>query len=98
MDYFVVEGNKEAAEAFSAECGIVPDMDLQEMDVRTQIRDALLAGDVVTAIERVNELNPEVRIQGVERKSFFMHHAKRSSPCGVKKPNHHLSTDRRQPR
>lgn len=95
MDYFVVEGHKDAAEAFSAESGIVPDMDLPSMEVRIATRDALLQGDVVAAMEITNELNPEVRAHP-RRKEDPLHAPRRAAcRCAEYKPNHHLSTDRR---
>lgn len=95
MDYFVVEGHKDAAEAFSAESGIVPDMDLPSMEVRIATRDALLQGDVVAAMEITNELNPEVRARP-RRKEDPLHAPRRAAcRCAEYKPNHHLSTDRR---
>lgn len=61
MDYFVIEGHREAAETFSAETGLQPEVDLASMQARIHTGEALRRGDVVGAIESVNELNPEVR-------------------------------------
>ena len=61
MDYLVIEGYKTAAEEFSKEAEISEPVDLQNIEDRTTIREALQRGDVEEAIVRVNDLNPEVR-------------------------------------
>jgi hypothetical protein len=61
MDYLVVEGYKEAAENFAREAGMNPQMDFESIQNRMTIRNAIQAGDIVEAIERVNDLDPEVR-------------------------------------
>ena len=61
MDYLVIEGYKTAAEEFSREAELSPPVDLQSIEDRTIIREALQRGDVEEAITRVNELDPEVR-------------------------------------
>lgn len=60
MDYLVIEGYKTAAEEFSKEAEISEPVDLQNIEDRTTIREALQRGDVEEAIVRVNDLNPEV--------------------------------------
>lgn len=62
MNYLVVEGYKDAAEQFSVESGLAPTVDLQSIQERMDIRHAIQSGDVDTAIDLVNDLNPEVRI------------------------------------
>lgn len=61
MDYLVVEGYKEAAQNFSLEAGLTPQVDLESIHNRKTIRRAIQRGDVEDAIGRVNELDPEVR-------------------------------------
>lgn len=61
MDYLVVEGYKSAAEEFSRETGIPSAVELATIESRMCIREAVQRGDVEEAIERVNDLNPEVR-------------------------------------
>ncbi|EJD03988.1 uncharacterized protein FOMMEDRAFT_146087 [Fomitiporia mediterranea MF3/22] len=60
MDYLVVEGYKSAAEEFSKEAEVSPDVDFRTIEDRTVIREALQRGDVEEAIMRVNELDPEI--------------------------------------
>ena len=63
MDYLVIEGYKSAAEEFSQEANLTPPVDFESIESRMDIREALQRGDVEDAIIRVNDLNPEVRIQ-----------------------------------
>lgn len=60
MDYLVIEGYKDAAERFSSESGLNPQVDLESIENRMIIRSAIQRGDVEDAIGRVNELDPEV--------------------------------------
>ncbi|KAG8856578.1 hypothetical protein FRB96_006338 [Tulasnella sp. 330] len=60
MDYLVVEGYKSAAEEFSRETGIPSAVELATIESRMCIREAVQRGDVEEAIERVNDLNPEI--------------------------------------
>lgn len=60
MDYLVIEGYKDAAERFSSESGLSPQVDLESIENRMKIRSAIQRGDVEDAIGRVNELDPEV--------------------------------------
>jgi len=60
MDYLVIEGFKSAAETFSVEANIPPTVDLNSIESRMSIREALQRGDIEDAIARVNDLNPEV--------------------------------------
>ena len=60
MNYLVIEGYKDAAEQFSLESGLEPTIDLESIQERMEIRHAIQSGDVDTAIELVNDVNPEV--------------------------------------
>jgi len=60
MDYLVIEGYREAAENFSRESGLQPPVELDTIEERTMIRNAICRGDIDEAINRTNELNPEV--------------------------------------
>jgi len=60
MDYLVIEGFKTAAEEFSKEAGLASPVDLDSIESRMNIREALQRGDVGEAITRVNDLNPEI--------------------------------------
>ena len=46
---------------FMAESGTQPGVDLPAITDRMQIRKALQSGNIEDAIDRVNDLNPEVR-------------------------------------
>lgn len=63
-NYLFTEGYRDAAENFSREAGISPAIDLDSIESRMEIRRAVQRGDVVSATELVNELDPEV--------SFFL--------------------------
>ncbi|KAI0348368.1 hypothetical protein BDW22DRAFT_1350556 [Trametopsis cervina] len=60
MDYLVIEGFKSAAEEFGREAGMTAPVDLESIESRMNIREALQRGDVTEAITRVNDLNPEI--------------------------------------
>lgn len=61
MNYLVTaEGFKEAAEKFRIESGIQPSMDLDQLDERIKIRDAIQNGRIQEAISLVNSLHPEL--------------------------------------
>ncbi|XP_005096701.1 glucose-induced degradation protein 8 homolog [Aplysia californica] len=60
MNYLVTEGFKEAAEKFSAESGISPTVNLDTLDDRIRIREAILEGRVMEAISLINSLYPEL--------------------------------------
>lgn len=64
MDYLVIEGYKDAAQRFSTESGLNPQVDLESIENRMIIRSAIQRGDVEDAIGRVNELDPEVSTKG----------------------------------
>ena len=60
MDYLVSHGCPLAAQKFAAEANIQPLPDLDSITQRVEIREAIHSGDIQTAIEKINELNPEV--------------------------------------
>ncbi|GAB6031662.1 Glucose-induced degradation complex subunit [Chamberlinius hualienensis] len=60
MNYLVTEGFKEAAEKFQLESGIKPSFDLEKLDERIKIRDAIQSGHIQEAIAMVNNLHPEL--------------------------------------
>ncbi|CAG8717223.1 5761_t:CDS:2, partial [Acaulospora colombiana] len=49
-------------ETFSQECGLSPSIDVDSIQDRMNIRNAIQNGNVEEAIERVNDLNPEQRL------------------------------------
>ena len=60
MDYLVNEGYPAAAQKFASEANIAPCGDSDGIQQRVDIRTAIHAGDIQLAIERINELRPEV--------------------------------------
>lgn len=60
MNYLVTEGFKEAAEKFQLESGVNPTVDLNSLDNRIQIRDAIMNGRIQEATALVNQLHPEL--------------------------------------
>ena len=55
-----VQGYVDAAEIFHKEADTKPGVDLAAITDRMEIRKAVQSGDIQQAIERVNDLNPEV--------------------------------------
>lgn len=60
MNYLVTEGFKEAAEKFSIESGIQPSVDLNSLDDRINIRQAIMDGRIMEATALINSLYPEL--------------------------------------
>lgn len=77
MDYLVIGGYKTAAELFAREADVSPPVDLQSIESRMCIREALQRGDVQDAITRVNDLNPEVRVFSIRSGQDYTSHAPR---------------------
>lgn len=64
MDYLIREGYPSAAQKFALEANIQPTIDLESIQERVEIRTAIYGGDIQSAIEKINELNPQVRLSG----------------------------------
>lgn len=56
----ISEGFKEAAEKFQQESGVKPSVELDSMDDRIRIRDAIQNGRIEEAKNLVNQLHPEL--------------------------------------
>ena len=54
------EGFKEAAEKFKLESGLQPSIELDTLDERIKIREAIQMGHIQDAIGLVNDLHPEL--------------------------------------
>ncbi len=63
MNYLIIEGYQSAAIKFAQEANISPSIDLDSINDRIAIRNAIYRGDIQGAIEHINELNPEVGLQ-----------------------------------
>lgn len=72
MNYLVVEGYKDAAEQFSIESGLAPMVDIASIQDRMDIRRAVQSGNVDAAIERVNDLNPDVSNKGEDTQHVLL--------------------------
>ena len=60
MEYLTSGGYPEAAQRFAIEANIEPELDVESIQERVEIREAIAKGDIQTAIEKINELNPQV--------------------------------------
>nr|SVE75369.1 EOG090X0CTI [Daphnia dolichocephala] len=60
MNYLVTEGFKEAAEKFALEAGFKAPAELERLDERIKIRDAIQAGKIQEATALVNQLHPDL--------------------------------------
>ncbi|GFR75667.1 glucose-induced degradation protein 8 homolog [Elysia marginata] len=60
MNYLVTEGFKEAAEKFGSESGVEPSVNLDCLDDRIRIRQAVLDGRIMEAVAIINSLYPEL--------------------------------------
>lgn len=60
MNFLVTEGFVEAAEKFRLESGTEPDIDLATITDRMAVKKAVQCGNIEDAIEKVNDLNPEI--------------------------------------
>lgn len=60
MDYLIKEGYPDSARKFAIEANIKHRPDDETIRIRVQVRNAIHSGDIQTAIELINELNPEI--------------------------------------
>ncbi|KAI9675877.1 MAG: hypothetical protein M1822_008886 [Bathelium mastoideum] len=60
MDYLINEGFPSAAKKFASEANIAPTGDTESIQERVEIKNAIHAGDIQTAIEKINDLNPQI--------------------------------------
>lgn len=60
MDYLIKEGYPDSARKFAMEANIKQKPEDASITARVLIRNAIHSGDIQTAIEHVNELDPEV--------------------------------------
>lgn len=74
MDYLITNGYPAAARKFAIEANIQRRPDLECIQERVDIRTAIHSGNIQLAIEKINDLNPQVRILSL------MPHSTRSQP------------------
>lgn len=60
MDYLVTNGYPSAAKKFASEANIQPQANIESIQERVDIRNSIYSGDIQAAIEKINELNPQV--------------------------------------
>ena len=60
MDYLISEGYRFAAQKFALEANIQPKVDMDSIQERVDIRNSIYGGDIQSAIEKINQLNPQV--------------------------------------
>lgn len=60
MDYLITNGYPSAAKKFASEANLQPCADVEAIQERVEIRNAIYSGNVQSAIERLNELDPQV--------------------------------------
>ncbi|KAF1955765.1 hypothetical protein CC80DRAFT_535827 [Byssothecium circinans] len=60
MDYLISEGYPRAAEKFAKEANIQLPLEEESIQSRVEIRGAIHAGDIDTAINKINDLNPQI--------------------------------------
>lgn len=81
MDYLVSEGYPRAAERFAKEANIQLPLEEESIQSRVEIRQAIHAGDIDTAVTKINDLNPQVSqtlfvlSPSCRIITSFMHHA-----------------------
>ena len=61
MDYLITNGYPAAAKKFAVEANIQLQTDLDSVQERVEIRTAIHSGNIQAAVEKINELNPQVR-------------------------------------
>lgn len=62
MDYLISEGYPRAAEKFAKEANMQLPVEEESIQARVEIRKAIHAGDIDTAINKINDLNPQVSL------------------------------------
>lgn len=71
MDFLIQEGYPAAAQKFATESGLEKVEDETTLtEERVKIRNAIYKGDLQTAIEEINDINPQVRLYSL---FLFLH-------------------------
>lgn len=71
MDYLITEGYPSAAQKFALEANIQLKVDVDSIRERVEIRDAIYSGNIQCAIEKINELDPEVSRRALDPNPSF---------------------------
>lgn len=72
MDYLVSEGYPSAAQKFALEANLQPKLEMDSIQSRVDIRNAICRGDIQSAIEKINELNPQVSSKLLQGPKSFL--------------------------
>ena len=99
MNYLINEGYQSAAANFAKEAGITLRVNLTAMDERVKILNDIHLGNIQSAIERINNLDPEVSLPNPLHfpcpscydSTSIMHH---SQTFGSRMINNHASPKR----
>ena len=70
MDYLITNGYPSAAKKFAVEANIQLRTDLDSIQERVEIRTAIHSGNIRLAIEKINELNPQVRLTSIPQHHY----------------------------
>lgn len=73
LDYLTMEGYPNAAAKFSKEANLQPQPDFASIQTRQEIQHYIYSGDIQTAIETLNELDPEVCATSLAHLSSIPH-------------------------
>ena len=76
MQYLISEGYPSAAQKFAHEANIQPEIDIEPIQDRVAIREAIHSGDIQSAIEKINEFDPEVSLRTLLRLGHHWRSAK----------------------
>ncbi len=66
MDYLINEGYPSAAKKFAMEANVQPTEDFASIEARVEIRNAIYAGDIQRAIEKINDVGYQVSFDMLE--------------------------------
>lgn len=60
LDYLTMQGYPQAAEKFSKEANLLPQQEDSAITTRREIKNYIHSGHIELAIQRLNDLDPEV--------------------------------------
>ena len=62
MDYLISEGYPDAAAKFAKEANVPPRVNVDTVHERVEIRDLIYKEQIQEAIEKINDINPQVSL------------------------------------
>ena len=72
MDYLISEGYPRAAEKFAKEANMQLPVEEESIESRVEIRRAIHTGDIDSAINKINDLNPQVSSTSFQSQIFLV--------------------------